>query len=473
MANALAESEKRYRLLKDLTFEGILIHDYGIVIDCNQAFCAMFGYERDEVLSRDIIELIIHRDYQKTARDNFTTQEKNSYEVRARNKSGELIWIEIIGTPYNFNGNLVRAVAVRNINDKKMIEIIRKENEEKFRRITESIHDIVIITDVETRIKFVSPSITRYSNFTPEELEGKYLRTIIPPNVSENAHALIHKMLSGRPVKLFETTLLRKDSSIAFVETSIAKTINSTGEVELEFYCRDISEQKKLQREVIITSERERRRIGQDIHDGLGQILVGISMMISTLAKKINIRNRITSEEIDYINERVHEAITATQRTVNGLCPVALEKGGLTSALTDMTKKVSRDLDITCSFSHRNFTSSMDYYVSTQLYYIVQEAINNAIRHGHSSKIDVNIIGSKRTVKIVIRNDMRNGNNTYKSNGMGLKTMRYRAQMIGATFKSTQSGTHFQIELNLNAPGRRHTVIQALTKNKIQPDLTA
>lgn len=316
---ALKRSEERYRNLADMTFEGILIHDQGTAHDVNLSLCGMFGYDREELLGKNVIEMLIDKDYRKIAYRKDKSHYPAPYAVLARKKGGGPMWIEIIGKPYVHDGRIMRVIATRDINDRVMMEKVLKESEEKFRRITESSLNELIITDENGTIRFASPSVTRYSGYRSADLAGKNIIDLFPDNMSAKIAARLNDALEGKTAGLFESNILRADGSLACIEASIVMTAGTNGKRELEIYMRDISEQKRLQQEIIRLSEDERRKMGQNLHDGLGQVLTGISIMIGTAARKIRLNRSVTYDDMIKIAQKVEEAIETTrQRALPG-----------------------------------------------------------------------------------------------------------------------------------------------------------
>jgi len=445
----LQKSEERYRLLADLTFEGILIHEKGVVLDVNLSFCNMFGYEHDELMGKNAIDMIIHDDHRYICYANSERQYTQPYEVLSRKKNGDLMWVEIIGKPYRYNDKTIRALSTRDISDRKMMEHIVRRNEEKFRRITESSLNVLIITDDQKVIRYASPSITRYTGFRPADLVGKEFKELLPDEMAASTFDHLALALHGKKVKRFETAILKKNHTHAYIEASIVRVITEAGRTELEIYMRDITEQKKLEQEIIKLSERERRHIGQNIHDGLGQTLTGISIMIGAVAKKVKLNKPVNYDEMIKIAEKVEGAIETTWHTVRGLYPVAIEKGGLVSGLREMAMMVEHDYNIKCTVASDGLETARDLHTSTQLYYIAREAVNNAIKHGGGGAIEIIISLTEKKINLSITNEKNAVTKKTKRNGMGLKIMRYRAGIIGATFRVKSKKDAYKVEAEL------------------------
>jgi PAS domain S-box-containing protein len=206
----------------------------------------------------------------------------------------------------------------------------------------------------------------------------------------------------------------------------------------------DITERKQLEKEILGISERERQKIGHELHDDLGQHLVGVDVMTKVLKgnlQKKSLEDALYAEEI---NALVKDAIRKTRRLARGLCPVHLTAGGLAHALSELASSVSQIFGIRCLFICPAPVSVRDNTRATHLYYIAKESIHNAVEHGHAGRIEIELVEEQGVVRMDVRDDGTGMPPDTSSTGMGLRIMGYRARMIGASLRvhpSEQGGT--------------------------------
>jgi signal transduction histidine kinase len=199
-------------------------------------------------------------------------------------------------------------------------------------------------------------------------------------------------------------------------------------------------DRRKLEEELLAISGREQQRIGQDLHDGLCQQLVGIefrnSVLALQLAKEEAAKGEAAKTEAERIGELIRDATRQARLLAQGLSPVQLEANGLMSALEELTSNASKLFNITCRFECPRPVLVADNTVATHLYRIVQEAITNAVKHGHAKSIIVSLSSSadESTLKIT-NNGAEFPAGANAKGGLGLRIMEYRADMIGATLK--------------------------------------
>jgi len=193
-------------------------------------------------------------------------------------------------------------------------------------------------------------------------------------------------------------------------------------------------ERKRLERETLEVSEREQQRIGQDLHDGPCQHMMGVVFMLDALRQKLVARSPADASQVDEIARLLNEGITQMRDVARTLYPVDLHGGGLIPALRQLGETTEKLLQVKCQLNHDRAVRISDPVVSHQLYRITQEAISNAVRHGQATHISVALEADGDKITLQIKDDGSGFRRSAGRNrGMGLNIMTYRAQIIGAT----------------------------------------
>lgn len=196
----------------------------------------------------------------------------------------------------------------------------------------------------------------------------------------------------------------------------------------------DVTERKQLQKEILKISELEQHRIGQDLHDGLCQHLAGIELMSQVLEQTLAKKTNPAAGQAAKIAQHVREAMTQTRLLAHGLSPVALESEGLRYALQELATTTEKLFHIACSFRCDSPVLLEDNVVATHLYRIAQEAVSNAIKHGKSQHVEMGLARTERDLRLTVKDDGAGFPEVLpKHHGLGLRIMRYRAGMIGAS----------------------------------------
>jgi PAS domain-containing protein/two-component sensor histidine kinase len=209
------------------------------------------------------------------------------------------------------------------------------------------------------------------------------------------------------------------------------------------FFCRDVTERRWLEHCLLTTTEREQRRIGADLHDGLGQKLTGLACLATALREQLR-GDHSAAERANIVARMANESIQQARALARGLCPVELENAGLVMALTELASQTELLSGISCRFSSDCEQSPCGHRASVHLYRITQEAITNAVRHGAAQHVEIRIATSDGQGELTIADGgggfLVDEASAKRSNGLQL--MKFRATMVGGTLEvsSTPGG---------------------------------
>lgn len=197
----------------------------------------------------------------------------------------------------------------------------------------------------------------------------------------------------------------------------------------------EIQERARLEKEILDISEREQRRIGHDLHDGLCQHWTATAMAGQILSEKLAAKSLPETADANEIVKLVEDGIALTRNLAHGISPPEMESEGLVTALRELTAITSKMFKITCTFECDSAPPIQDTTTATQLYRIAQEAVNNAIRHGKPKQIVMNLSNWKERIELTIEDDGSGLPDDWeKHRGLGTRIMAHRAAMIGGTF---------------------------------------
>ena len=203
----------------------------------------------------------------------------------------------------------------------------------------------------------------------------------------------------------------------------------------------EMEERSRLEKELLDAGERERLRLGRDLHDDLGQLLTGIAFLSSAVEKKLSAQSLPETTSAKEIRSLVQEAIAKTHSLSLGLTPVSLGSGGLLAAIEELASMTERVFEVTCTFVYDQVLVVDRPIAATNLYRIVQEAISNAVRHGAARRIEISLAVQGEQVTLTIRDDgvgLRRGEENRE--GLGLSIMKHRAEQLGGTLEVLPNG---------------------------------
>ena len=212
-----------------------------------------------------------------------------------------------------------------------------------------------------------------------------------------------------------------------------------------------VIDRRQLEEELLAISAREQRRIGQDLHDGLCQQLVGIEFRNSVLVQLA--KEEKAKTEAMTMGELIRDVTRQARLLAKGLLPVQLDAAGLMSALQELTSNASKLFNVSCRFECPQPVLIGDNTVATHLYRIAQEAISNAVKHGQARSIIVSLSGSTDQLALKIWNNGAEFPVGATAEGLGLRIMQHRAEMIGATLKISSAagkGTMVECAVRMN-----------------------
>jgi signal transduction histidine kinase len=191
------------------------------------------------------------------------------------------------------------------------------------------------------------------------------------------------------------------------------------------------------EKRILAVSERERQRIGADLHDNLGQQLTAIELLCHSLREDLHNQPGL-EQRMAKICRFLQESVAQTRQLARGLTPVSTSKEGLEDSLAEMARRMSTG-KIRCEFIRENNVEILDNNVATHLYRVAQEAVNNALKHADASVITITLGQTDGTVILKIADDGRGFSKVKQAgSGIGLEIMHHRATIIGAVLE-TQS----------------------------------
>ena len=368
---------------------------------------------------------------------------RSSYRVMARD--GSVVWFRCDarmvrrpdGSPWFIHG------VAFDISDLKDTERALQQERNVVSAILDTVGALVTVLNSEGCIVRFNRACELTTGYALEEVRGKPIwEFFLQAEEIDRARSILSQLSADLLPQDFQSHWVTRHNEHRLIAWSCSMLPASDG-TPAYFIATgiDITEREQLERALLDISAREQRRIGQDLHDGLGQHLTGIAFMAKVHEAKLAEKQLPDAADAAKIVKLVNEAIHKTRVLARGLLPVVVsDSQGLMSALQVWAGEVEDLFGISCRFQCETAVLIHDDTMATHLYHIAQEAVNNAIKHGHAQDILIRLSAEDGWGTLQIRDSGTGIQEDRSSNhGMGLHIMSYRAGMIGGRLEVRQN----------------------------------
>lgn len=311
------------------------------------------------------------------------------------------------------------------------------ESQARLEAVVKTAVDSIITIDQLGIMESVNPATELMFGYRASELIGKNVSLLMPtPYRQEHDDYLARFIDTGKKhiIGIGREVVGRHKSGSVFPIDLAVSEFNVGGRRMFTGVIRNITERKKLEHLVLEISTEEQQRIGRDLHDSLGQELTGIAFLAEVLQKSLASQQHARAADAAEIVSLVNQAIDHTRALVRGLCPVNLEDEGLMNALSQLAESVKDLHGVRCEFICPMRVLIADHHTATHLYYITNEAVTNALRHGKPRRIIITLKAAGDRGLLTVADDGAGISDKKKTgHGRGILIMHYRARMIGGS----------------------------------------
>jgi PAS domain S-box-containing protein len=486
---ALRESEEQSRAMLSQTTVGIARSDLkGRLVFVNRKLDEMLGYEEAELIGKSIRDITHPEDLNKTAElFRHLAQKGEPFELEKRylRKDGSTLWGTVSAAPIcDVAGKPRSAVAaILDISERKraeaeLLEVLAalRESEERFRLLVDGARDYAMfVLERNNRISFWSTGAERIFGWSAEEAIGRRADLIFTEE--DRTGEVVKKELAVARRKRTATNRrwhLRKDGSRIWVDGVIHRLNDSEGRLRgyaviardatdernaqeqlqaahdqleqrvaqrteqlLAAYTElrsEMEQRRRLEREVLAVTERERARISQDLHDSLCQELAATAFLLKSRAKSLAQTVPAAAQSLEEAARTVNANAGLARDLARGLHPFEMESSGLVRALRELAGRVHAK--VPCVFESPGEIRGLDDSLALNLYRIGQEAVLNAVKHAKPSAIEIKLHPQNGEIVLTVKDDgqaLKNFNE--KGPGLGIHLMRYRANVSGGTLQ--------------------------------------
>ena len=276
---SLRQSEEKHRLFVENAHEAIVVLQDGNIVFANSKLEEMSGYRVEELISRPMLDFV-HSDDRRAVGENYQRRIRgeeapSSYPIRLIDKSGETKWAEVNAVLFDWEAKPAVLAFLADITQRKNMEDALRENEKRYRLLAENVSDVIWVADLQLKLKYISPSITKLVGYSNDEVMLRSIEESMTPSSVETVMQRLKTLRSagggteapdeaGAPAHL---ELKRKDGSTVWVETTYSFIHGSDGQpTELMGVIRDITERKQAE-EALRNSEEKYRSLVENAGD--------------------------------------------------------------------------------------------------------------------------------------------------------------------------------------------------------------
>ncbi|MCF8256564.1 MAG: PAS domain S-box protein [Flavobacteriales bacterium] len=434
-------SEERYRSLLLHSGDAFCLHRFtGEILDVNEFATELLGYDRDELLSMNInrIDRGWFRPEYPELLAKISPDTPVTFDTSLVHKDGRSIPVEVRFVKRVEEGEVLIQALVRDRTEKHRQQEQLRKSEEWLRFLFENVNDVILGLHWDGTVL----SINR-----PQQ--GYSVSDVVGSNI-------YHSMEASVALKLQENLALSSETGQPFEMMMRHLGADGTYEWYHTHYCpvesremlicvsRNITHMKESELQVMngmtIGQEQERRRLGAELHDGVGQILSSIALELSQMRESKACNDDVRSR-MQELGDRVTEAINEVRNISHDLMPGLLDSFGLAHAVREVCRNMQARAGISIIVDSVDMDTEYPEAVQTHLYRITQELITNCVRHAHCTRVHVNLIDHGDMITLSVEDDGIGFNTEEKVNGIGLRNVRSRASILGGTLSVESSGT--------------------------------
>jgi len=363
-------------------------------------------------------------------------------ELTNYRKDGSTYDAEVFVTPlFNEQGRRTHFVSIhRDISGRKQAEEQLRINEERFSMALRATKDAIWDLDLVRGRGWWNQSYGELFGMPADDQIWQAWADKIHPDDRDRVVRAMEAFASGEGHSDYwqaEYRFRKTDGTYAYV---LDRALRSWGQAKKPIRVLgamiDHTQRRELEKEILNISAAEHRRIGQDLHDGVGQELTGLSLVAQSLVIKLTEQGFPEVQIAQKMDAGIQRALADVRALARGLNPIDVDASGLSSALQEMTERLCQLYDVDCRFECHASIQLSDNQVAGQLYRIAQEATTNALKHSQASQIMVRLVCHGDKAVLMVQDDgIGLPEDAETTAGLGLRTMAYRASIIGSELK--------------------------------------
>ena len=432
----LREAEARYRLLFGQSPDGILIIDSKTanVVEFNDSAHHQLGYSREEFSALSLFDFRLSESPEQLRAwiGGLVENGAAEFDTKMRTKSGEIKHVHFTARIIPIARRPIYYCVWRDITKRKNAEEALRESEQRYRSVVE--HCGVGIALISPQMEILSLNEEMRAGCAEIDLAQRphCYKTFNAPARSEPcSYCPVTRTFADGQVHEAVTETPGGDRLRNF--RLIASPIkNERGEVTAVIeMAEDITERRRMEAEILEISDYEKQRLGQDLHDDVCQALVGTALQVAVVAKGLAQNSSPEAEKLKEISRSIEQITGNVRNLARNLFPSGLSGEGFLIGLKGLTSHIEHLFRIPCSFECVAPPHLEDVKLASHLFRIAQEALHNAAKHSKGTRLALRVECDENSITLSVTDNGVGNWSLEKSEGMGMRTMQYRANEIG------------------------------------------
>jgi PAS domain S-box-containing protein len=438
VARAISGDRQYYAELFELSPDAILVQVEGKIASANPGAMKLFGTESvDELLGKSFLE-VVHPDHHEMVRERIQRVQQGESDLpivaeKFVRRDGRSVTVNVMSRPAVFQGKPAILVLARDVSERLELEEGLQLAEDLSAQIlaNNSIATAIISLEPERFLK-ANAFFCKLTGIRPSKIIGRSLSEIGWRLTTNGQDDIIRNLGPQSSIQSREAQIHRPDGGVTDVLAS-AKTVQFGGERCVLLMAQELTDLHRLKQDVVAISEEERKRFSRDLHDSHCQDLTAIAFFAETIAATLDSKDPESAGQIRELGDMVRRSAENVHSLAAGLSSQQIEQSGLAAALKDLAARTSQRFGLVCRAKVDRRCQFRDTVLAVHLYRIAQEATSNAARHSHAKKIDIKLRLAGDLGILQIEDDGQGFSVEKKPNGLGLRTMQYRAAVIKGT----------------------------------------
>ena len=472
----LREAEIKFRSLVEQSLVGVYIVQNGRFAYVNPEFAKIAGYEQDELTDSYPVETVVYEEDRAMVTENLRARlqgEKKSvhYEVRGLKKDGTIIWTEVFGTRTTYKGKPAIIGTLLDITERKTAAEALQKSEANLHSILNTTETMYILLDNNFSVISFNQ---RARDFAGKTLQSQFRVGSHFAGSFRNGteRALLYKMrkaMEGKQVE-YETSFQQQDNSFNWYHIKMIpipdsdkkyfglmvaisditqrkiteQRLRSTME---QLTHQKVEEQKKITRAIINAQEKERNKMGLELHDNVNQLMASTRIYLTMVRKAISKKRDLVNKAIEYADSAIEEIRLLSRQQVTPVKNINLRE--LIQSLADQLNDTT-GLHITfeCLLPEN---LKVDNDLKLNIYRVIQEQLNNIYKHADASAVEIRMELKEKLIHITVTDNGRGFDTSKKKNGIGISNIINRVESYnGQVVIKSKAGKG--CELNLSIP---------------------